>query len=291
MGDGDGWVRCAHGHRHWGRFGACGLLLVNATGEQVVLQHRAQETHEGDTWGVPGGARDSTEDYVTAALREAQEEGDIAPASVFPVGWQRVDHGGWSYTTVLARALGTIRPRPANWESNQMRWWPVGRVAGLPLHPGFAASWPQLQMPVEPLTIVVDGMQVEETDLHRLTADATAVATAGLDPLMLPTRPGSAALERRLPRIVLIVDGVSVLAAAAASPEAWPQRQVSVVSAIGSVPQQVEIESLAAPGSVILVTDDAVLPRVGVEIRGRTWWQDQVGAARSGNQPRHDRSK
>lgn len=291
MGDGDGWVRCAHGHRHWGRFGACGLLLVDATGEQVVLQHRARGTHEGDTWGVPGGARDSTEDYVTAALREAQEEADIAPASVLPVGWHRVDHGGWSYTTVLARALGTIRPRAANWESNQMRWWPVGRVGGLPLHPGFAASWPQLRLPAEPLTIVVDGTQLEQSALHRLAADATAVATAGLDPLVVPTCAGSADLGRRLPRIVLIVDVAPVTAAESGGPEAWPQRQVSVVAASGSVPQETEVQTRALDGSVIVVADDTRLLRFDVETRNAMWWRDQVRAARSGDLPPHDRSR
>ena len=62
MGDGDGWVQCALGHRHWGRFGAAGLL-VNAD-RDFVLQHRAPWTHEGGTWGLPGGARDSHEDVV-----------------------------------------------------------------------------------------------------------------------------------------------------------------------------------------------------------------------------------
>ena len=27
-GDGDGWIECGLGHRHWGLFGAAGLLLV-----------------------------------------------------------------------------------------------------------------------------------------------------------------------------------------------------------------------------------------------------------------------
>ena len=74
-GDGNGWVVCALGHRHWGRFGAAGLLLTD--GRRVLLQHRAAWTHEGDTWAVPGGARDSHEDPITAALREA-DRGDLA---------------------------------------------------------------------------------------------------------------------------------------------------------------------------------------------------------------------
>ena len=39
-GDGDGWARCARGHRHWGVFGAAGLLLWHDGA--VLLQHRAR---------------------------------------------------------------------------------------------------------------------------------------------------------------------------------------------------------------------------------------------------------
>src|SRR4029077_6020142 len=93
MGDGDGWVQCALGHRHWGRFGAAGLL-VNAD-DDFVLQHRAPWTHEGGTGGLPGGARDSHEDVVTSALREAKEEADIDATFVAPVALTVDDHGGW----------------------------------------------------------------------------------------------------------------------------------------------------------------------------------------------------
>ena len=114
MGDGDGWVQCALGHRHWGRFGAAGLL-VNAD-HDFVLQHRAPWTHEGGTWGLPGGARDSHEDAVTSALREAKEEADIDDTSVAPVALTVDDHGGWSYTTVAARPRTSIEPRSVNAE-------------------------------------------------------------------------------------------------------------------------------------------------------------------------------
>ena len=84
--DGNGWVECGCGSRHWGRFGAAGLLLIHESGSDVarhsepaglkptsavLLQHRATWSHEGGTWGLPGGARDSHEDVVTTALRES----------------------------------------------------------------------------------------------------------------------------------------------------------------------------------------------------------------------------
>jgi 8-oxo-dGTP diphosphatase len=142
-GDGNGWVQCTLGHRHWGRFGAAGLLITD--GSRVVLQHRAPWTHEGGTWALPGGARDSHEDVVTAALREAAEETALDPASVRPVVEWIDDHGGWSYTTVVAQALTELAPHVANAESIEIRWWLIDEVDALPLHTGFAGAWPQLR--------------------------------------------------------------------------------------------------------------------------------------------------
>jgi 8-oxo-dGTP pyrophosphatase MutT (NUDIX family) len=143
MGDGNGWVHCALGHRHWGRFGAAGILITH--GARVVLQRRAEWTHEGGTWAVPGGARDSHEDAVSAALREAVEETTIDPDRLAPFAQWLDDHGGWAYTTVLARPIADLQLRPANAESDEVRWWSLDAVPGLPLHTGFAASWPRLQ--------------------------------------------------------------------------------------------------------------------------------------------------
>jgi 8-oxo-dGTP pyrophosphatase MutT (NUDIX family) len=143
MSDGNGWVWCSLGHRHWGRFGAAGLLITD--GANVLLQHRAAWTHEGDTWAVPGGARDSHEDPITAALREASEEAALDPLVVAPFGEWTDDHGGWAYTTIVARASVALRLAPANAESTDIRWWPIEDVAGLPLHHGFAATWPELR--------------------------------------------------------------------------------------------------------------------------------------------------
>jgi ADP-ribose pyrophosphatase YjhB (NUDIX family) len=142
-GDGNGWVFCSLGHRHWGRFGAAGLLITD--GARVVLQHRAAWTHEGGTWAVPGGARDSHEDPVTAALREVAEETTVDPAHVSPFAQWVDDHGGWSYTTVLAHTTTHGGLAPANAESVAVSWWSVDDVARLPLHAGFAAAWPHLR--------------------------------------------------------------------------------------------------------------------------------------------------
>jgi 8-oxo-dGTP diphosphatase len=142
-GDGNGWVVCSAGHRHWGRFGAAGILITD--GAAVVLQHRAPWTHEGDTWALPGGARDSHEDALAAALREAAEETTLDASRLTPFGEWVDDHGGWSYTTVLARTTARMSLAPANAESVAVRWWLLDEVAGLALHRGFAAAWPHLR--------------------------------------------------------------------------------------------------------------------------------------------------
>jgi 8-oxo-dGTP diphosphatase len=146
-GDGNGWVVCGRGHRHWGRYGAAGLLLVDRRGPEpvVLLQHRAAWTANGDTWGIPGGARDSHETTVTAALREAGEETGVSGDQVRVLDQLLDDHGaGWSYTTVLAELLVDVSLVPQH-ESEELRWVPLGAVDRLRLHPGFAGTWPTLR--------------------------------------------------------------------------------------------------------------------------------------------------
>ena len=143
-GDGNGWVECRQGHRHWGRYGAAGLLL--RSNGVVLLQHRSEHVANGSTWSVPGGARDSHESAREAALRETHEETGI-PASEVAVVTEHVDdHGGWSYTTVVANATRAPEdiPLTSNWEAVELRWVPRDRVRELLLHPGFDQAWPHL---------------------------------------------------------------------------------------------------------------------------------------------------
>lgn len=141
-GDGNGWVDCACRARHWGRFGAAGILITD--GERVMLQLRAGWTHQGGTWALPGGARDSHEDALTAALREAAEEIALDPASVRPFDEYEDHHGTWSYTTVIAHTHLNLALDSVNAESTAVRWFRLDDVAELPLHIGFRAAWPHL---------------------------------------------------------------------------------------------------------------------------------------------------
>jgi len=152
-GDGDGWVFSDDGAQFWGRHGAAGLMLRAPQPDgraAVLLQHRAPWSHQGGTWGLPGGARDSHETVEQAAVREAHEEagltadqlvvrGTVVTAQVFGSG-----RPAWSYTTVIADAPEPLATLP-NRESAELRWVPEDEVADLPLHPGFAASWDRLR--------------------------------------------------------------------------------------------------------------------------------------------------
>lgn len=143
-GDGNGWVACDQGHRHWGRYGAAGLLL--RSNGLVLLQHRSEHVANGSTWSIPGGARDSHESAREAALRETHEETGIPASDVAVVTEHVDDHGGWSYTTVVAdarRAPADI-PLTSNWEALELRWVPSAEVRDLLLHPGFGQAWPHL---------------------------------------------------------------------------------------------------------------------------------------------------
>ena len=147
--DGDGWVECACGNKHWGLNGAAGILLVRGT--QILLQHRAPWVHNGDTWGIPGGARDSHESVLEAAIREAKEETGIDPVHLTPIQTFSDDHGSWRYDTVIAHATDELVAHELNDESHEVRWVEIEKVEELTLHPSFEKSWPTLKGLVQAL--------------------------------------------------------------------------------------------------------------------------------------------
>ena len=140
--DGDGWVECRCGGKHWGLNGAAGLLLVRD--KKVLLQHRAPWVHNGDTWGIPGGARDSHEETYEAAIREAHEEIGMDKHLVVPTETFTDDHGPWKYETVIAIAHPDLVAHEQNDESLQVEWVAFDDVTKKNLHPSFANTWPKL---------------------------------------------------------------------------------------------------------------------------------------------------
>lgn len=221
-GDGDGWVYCSCGQRHWGRYGAAGLLLFDEH-RGVLLQRRAAWSHYGGTWGIPGGALDSTESSRDGALREAGEEAAVPPGSVVPTAESVLDHGDWHYVTVLARTTAPVRAEVGDWESAELRWVPVDRVDELPLLPAFAAAWPALRQELgRQIRLVVDAANVMGSRpdgwwrdragaAARLRDGLAEIAAVGLtsDQLGVEPRkmPAQASEWRWWPRIIQVVEG------------------------------------------------------------------------------------
>jgi len=162
-GSGDAWVAGPDGRRFWGTFGAAGLLVLDPH-VGVLLQHRAEWSHFGGTWGLPGGARHESESALRGAMREAQEEAGVEPTVLRPMFCSLLDLGWWSYTTVVAQATESFTPVIGDAESLELRWVDVADVDSLELHPGFAARWPSLRddLDVHP-RVVVDAANVVGT--------------------------------------------------------------------------------------------------------------------------------
>ena len=284
-GDGDGWIECGLGHRHWGVFGAAGLLLhrPGPGGPEVLLQHRATWSHHGGTWGLLGGARHSDETAVSAALREAAEEGGLSPDGLEVQGRYDDDHGGWSYATVLAAGTATTSARPTGGESIDVAWVPVDAVAEEELHPGFGRSWPLLRPALGPVTLVVDAANVVGSRpdgwwrdrpgaARRLVAGCQEMAREGVPGADLPDAVGRGLLTTVWPHVVVVVEGV-----ARAATDAGVSPPVSVVPAAGSGDDAVVdvAGDRRSEGPVIVVTADrelrARVSEVGAAVVGPRW--------------------
>jgi 8-oxo-dGTP pyrophosphatase MutT (NUDIX family) len=95
---------------------------------------------------------DSEETPAEAALREADEECMLDPALVLAREMYTDEHGGWRYHTVLAEAAEALPVRSDAYETDAVIWLPVAQVDELELHPGFAATWPEVRAALLRLT-------------------------------------------------------------------------------------------------------------------------------------------
>lgn len=116
----------------WGAKGAGSIVLASNTG-RILLPHRSKSVLEPNTWGVWGGAIDSSEDPEVAAKRELQEEAgyngniEMVPLSVY-------QRGTFYYHNFLAIVEEEFIPN-LDWETQNYTWTTLDKLPK-PLHYG-----------------------------------------------------------------------------------------------------------------------------------------------------------
>lgn len=283
---GDAWVEGPDGRKFWGRFGAAGLLAHDPA-RGILLQHRAEWSHFGGTWGLPGGARHQGESAVHGALREANEEAGV-PEGALELGFTSLlDLGYWSYTTAVARVVHPFDAVISDPESIALSWVPTDAVGGLPLHPGFAASWPSLRVELDRrVVIVVDAANVvgsrpdgwwkdRRGAAERLAVQVEALSASGVaaSALSLPQ-------HHWWPEFVLVVEGQARQAAAP------PDSAMRIVRAEQSGDDAIVDATRAlreAASDVLVVTSDRELrtrvEALGATTRGTGWLLEHLTTA------------
>lgn len=272
--DGDQFVQCGLGHRHWGKYGAAGLL-VHHDG-MVLLQQRSALSLGPETWGLFGGARELDEPPVTAALRETAEESTLDVRMVRVRGEVSEDHRGWSYVTVVADIDTMPEVAPASWESKDARWVRAGEVVELDLFPPFAVSWPKVRDAMRKPVLIVDTANVMGSRADGWWRDRHGAATRlrdqidALEGLRLPP------FDVAYPELVMIVEGKARGVGDGAN--------VRVISAEGegddTIVETVRKYAGDPDADVYVVTADRELKRrsqaAGARILGPRWLLDQL---------------
>ena len=276
---GDAWVVAPTGERYWGRFGAAGLLALDAA-QGVLLQHRVSWSHFGDTWALPGGARHQGESASDGALREAAEEAGVPGGVIRPRLLSVLDLGYWSYTTLVGDVVVPFEPTISDPESRELAWVPVDDVTRHPLHPGFADSWERLRslVPVRP-AIVVDAANVVGSVPDGWWRDRAGAAERLLQQLSVLAAEGVPAEALELPEHTWFPEWVVVVEGQARA--AGDAEGVEVVRAEESGDDAIAAEArrlVGAGRSVTVVTSDRGLAEratdAGAAVRGTRWLRD-----------------
>ncbi|MFH8252933.1 NUDIX domain-containing protein [Microbacterium sp. B2969] len=276
---GDAWVVAPDGARYWGRFGAAGLLALDAE-KGVLLQHRVSWSHFGDTWALPGGARHEGESACDGALREAQEEAGVPDAAIRPRLLSVFDLGYWSYTTLVGDVVVPFDPEITDPESRELAWVAPEAIVERPLHPGFASSWQAL----EPLlglrpAVVVDAANVVGSVPDGWWRDRAGAASRLLDRIAVLVATGIPSEAVELPAHTWFPEWVVAVEGQARGVEA--PDGVEVVEAEGSGDDAIVAATsrlVAAGRTVTVVTSDRGLAErvtgAGAAVRGTRWLLD-----------------
>ncbi|WP_295827202.1 NUDIX domain-containing protein [uncultured Microbacterium sp.] len=279
---GDAWVVAPTGEKYWGRFGAAGLLALDPV-RGVLLQHRVSWSHFGDTWALPGGALHEGESARDGALRESGEEAGVPTDAVRPRFESVLDLGIWSYSTLVADVTVPFEPVISDPESVALEWVPVDRVDDLPLHPGFADSWPALRAALASRPAIVvdvanvmgavpDGWWKDRAGAAtRLVSKVSRLAERGIDAEAL-----GLSATRWFPSVTAVLEGQARSAQPAAP-------AIEVRHAPGEGDDEIvavtrELVALHRP--VVVVTSDRELATrveaLGAVVHGARWLLDQL---------------
>lgn len=278
---GDAWVVAPDGTRYWGRFGAAGLLAIDAA-QGVLLQHRVSWSHFGDTWALPGGARHEGESACDGALREAAEEAGVPDAAIRPRLTSVFDLGYWSYTTLVGDVVQPFEPHIADPESRELAWVPASRVTERPLHPGFEASWAHLEplLDVRP-AVVVDAANVVGSVPDGWWRDRAGAAARLIERIAALDATGVPAATLGLPEHTWFPEWTVVVEGQARDLVVRSDSAVEVVRAEASGDDRIvaEAERLVASGRTVTVvtSDRGLADRVtdaGAAVHGARWLLD-----------------
>jgi len=290
---GDAWAYGPDGQKAWGAFGAAGLLVDDGAG-RVLLQHRVEWSHFGGTWGTPGGARHEGEDAVAGALRESFEEAGVPGEALRLRHTAVLDLGFWTYTTVVARAATPFEPSIGDRESLSLGWVDVDAIDDLPLHPGFAASWPALRDALRTAPhVVVDAANVVGSVPDGWWKDRAGAAAALVDRVAALAGIGLPGADLELPFATwwpgwtVVLEGEARAAAPATVGDTAGGAAtdvVRVVRAAGAGDDAIvdAVAAAAAGGAapVLVVTADRELRRrvegLGAIVRGPSWLRGRL---------------
>lgn len=269
---GDAWVIAPSGEKYWGRFGAAGLLAVDAE-RGILLQHRVGWSHFGGTWGLPGGALHEAESALIGAQREAREEAGVPEGAVRPRFTSVLDLQVWSYTTVVADVQVPFEPVISDPESVALEWVPLAEVDQRPLHPGFGAAWPRLRALLEHRPVlVVDAANVVGSVPDGWWKDRAGAAGRLLTSLRALVAAGIPADDLDLDAVRWFPDVTVVVEGAARAVESSDE-DIRLVRADGSGDDAilVEVERLKGQGrGATVVTSDRGLRDRIVQLGART---------------------
>ena len=162
--DGDGWVECAQGHRHWGRFGAAGLLLHRGAADGDERGCCCSTEPSGAITAAPGACSAAPGTATSSPWRppcaRPVRRPACTPTPCAVSGLYDDDHGGWSYITVVAAEVGDAAARPTSAETVEVAWWPVEPAARAAPASGLRRDLAGAARSLEPLTVVVDAANV-----------------------------------------------------------------------------------------------------------------------------------